>query len=244
MGHVLETTGIATASISLIREHSAGMRPPRALWVPFELGRPFGLPNDSPFQMRVLRSLLALFERDDGPVVLEDFDEPMPQAGADEMQGMFCALPIPKPAADANDNDLIAALQAEIETLAPWHTVRMAMTGVRTATGATGLTIEQLAGFLAAIYRQEPAHPAPTLSVPQTLRLSADELRLWCIEAALAKPGDNLSVSAIEEWFWGNTATVRLLLALQPICAASEDPEMAQVGKAALIPQSQLHRLN
>ena len=59
LGHYLESEGLATASISLIRLHTEKIRPPRALWVPFELGRPLGVPDDPAFQTRVLRALLA-----------------------------------------------------------------------------------------------------------------------------------------------------------------------------------------
>src|SRR6056297_1984658 len=59
------------------------MRLPRFLWVPFELGRPFGAPHEPEFQRRVLHDALALLERSDGPVVLEDFPDDAP-AGADE----------------------------------------------------------------------------------------------------------------------------------------------------------------
>ena len=59
LGHYIEREGIPTAQISLIREQTAAIKPPRALWVPFMLGRPFGAPNDPDFQRRVLRHLLA-----------------------------------------------------------------------------------------------------------------------------------------------------------------------------------------
>ena len=48
------------------------MKPPRALAVPFELGRPFGAPNEVEFQRKVLHNCLELLERESGPV-LEDF---------------------------------------------------------------------------------------------------------------------------------------------------------------------------
>ncbi|MCH7711818.1 MAG: hypothetical protein IH903_09315, partial [Proteobacteria bacterium] len=51
-----------TTQISLIREHTEKIVPPRALWVPFELGRPFGAPDDSGFQKRVLLGALELLE--------------------------------------------------------------------------------------------------------------------------------------------------------------------------------------
>ena len=40
LANFIERAGVATASISLIREQSEAVRPPRALWVPFALGRP------------------------------------------------------------------------------------------------------------------------------------------------------------------------------------------------------------
>jgi hypothetical protein len=49
MSHTLEAAGMATTQISLVREHTAAIRAPRALWVPFILGRPLGVPNDPAF---------------------------------------------------------------------------------------------------------------------------------------------------------------------------------------------------
>ena len=69
VGHYLEQAGIATVQISLVREHTAALNAPRALWVPFMLGRPFGAPGDSAFQRRVLVSALQLLTRSDGPVL-------------------------------------------------------------------------------------------------------------------------------------------------------------------------------
>ena len=62
LGHYLEEEGIATAAISLIRPQTERTKPPRALWVPFELGRPFGPPSDPAFQKRVVVSALRLLE--------------------------------------------------------------------------------------------------------------------------------------------------------------------------------------
>src|SRR5205823_7005082 len=58
-------------------------KPPRALWVPFELGRPFGPPSDPPFQRRVILAALRLLERAGGPVIIEDFTEDDPRAQPD-----------------------------------------------------------------------------------------------------------------------------------------------------------------
>ena len=83
LAHYIEEEGIPTTQISLIREHSEAIKPPRALWVPFELGRPLGVPNDADFQKRVLMSSLKLLEAEQGPV-LEDFGDEAPDSGAAE----------------------------------------------------------------------------------------------------------------------------------------------------------------
>jgi hypothetical protein len=68
----IERAGVATVSISLLREVSEAIRPPRALFVPFPMGYPLGEPNNRELQHRVISAALALLERDDVPV-LEEF---------------------------------------------------------------------------------------------------------------------------------------------------------------------------
>jgi hypothetical protein len=68
LGHYLEEEGIATVAIALIRPQAENTKPPRALWLPFELSRPFGPPNELAFQKRVILSALRLLELEIGPV--------------------------------------------------------------------------------------------------------------------------------------------------------------------------------
>jgi len=70
----IERAGVATVSISLLREVTAVLRPPRALWVPFPMGYPLGSPNRPDLQRRVIAAALALLGRDDVPV-LEEFTQ-------------------------------------------------------------------------------------------------------------------------------------------------------------------------
>ena len=60
LANFIERAGVATASISLIREQSEAVRPPRALWVPFALGRPLGSADDPEFQKQVMRAALGM----------------------------------------------------------------------------------------------------------------------------------------------------------------------------------------
>src|SRR2546423_3043307 len=64
--------GLTTVGISLIREHTEKLKPPRALWVPFPFGLPLGHPGDVAEQRAVLDAALTLLDEPETPV-LRDF---------------------------------------------------------------------------------------------------------------------------------------------------------------------------
>lgn len=68
----IEREGIATVSISLLREVTSQIKPPRALFVPFPMGHPLGEPNNPELQHQVIAKALKLLERNEVPV-LESF---------------------------------------------------------------------------------------------------------------------------------------------------------------------------
>ena len=78
LAHYFESEGLATTTIALIRQHAQTIAPPRALWVPFELGRPVGPPGHAAFQRRVIEAALALLDRSDGAPILVDFPDDAP----------------------------------------------------------------------------------------------------------------------------------------------------------------------
>ena len=69
----IERRGIATASLTVLPEITAKVRPPRALSVAWPLGFPLGAPDDAALQRKVLIRLLALLSRTDVPA-LERFE--------------------------------------------------------------------------------------------------------------------------------------------------------------------------
>jgi len=69
----IEPQGIATVSISLLREVTEVIRPPRALFVRYPMGYPLGEPNNPALQHRVIAAALSLLKRNDVPV-LEEFE--------------------------------------------------------------------------------------------------------------------------------------------------------------------------
>jgi D-proline reductase (dithiol) PrdB len=68
----VEYAGMTTVSISLLREITEKIQPPRALFVPFPLGYPLGEPHNPSLQLRIMRAAFALLTRNDIPI-LADF---------------------------------------------------------------------------------------------------------------------------------------------------------------------------
>ncbi|MEO5837908.1 MAG: hypothetical protein ABIQ73_13565 [Acidimicrobiales bacterium] len=89
LAHVLEREGIATVTlVTKARFFPEQMRPPRALFCDFPLGRPLGRPRDPDFQRAVLLAALDLLSAE-GPV-LRDF----PETIDDEIDSpMSCMIP-------------------------------------------------------------------------------------------------------------------------------------------------------
>jgi len=117
LGHYLEEEGLATVVISLIRPQTENTKPPRAVWVPFELGRPFGPPSAGAFQRRVVLAALRMLEPGNGPVVIKDFSDDDPRATADPTW----QPPFTPAAVSAGPTSLAARLEAEILRLQGAH---------------------------------------------------------------------------------------------------------------------------
>jgi len=235
LGHYLEREGIPTAQISLIREQTAAIRPPRALWVPFMLGRPFGVPGDPGFQRRVLCALLALFERTHGPL-LEDFPEDAPpdRTGA----GGF-ACPVSFAGGDLQDRGLAALLRDEVRQLSSWHELARRRRG-RSTVGVFGESVEQAVDYLAAFLEGQSA-PPPGMGAGTAIKRACDDVRAYYFEAAAAQPG-NLSAAAIGHWFWRDTVAARALFVVRDVCIASDDPLLKPLGTLGLIPRAVTER--
>jgi hypothetical protein len=69
----LESRGIATTSVTMLKEITAKVRTPRALAVPYALGYPLGKPGDVELQTRILDAAFALLDAPGPGPVLVDF---------------------------------------------------------------------------------------------------------------------------------------------------------------------------
>ena len=217
LSHYLESDGLATTQISLVREHTETMKPPRAMWVPFILGRPLGQPNDPAFQRRVVRGTLDLLERPIGEVPIL-VDHPEEADGGVQLDGLACPVNY---APIEHDGSLANRLADELTSLRIWYDLGLERTG-RTAFGDAGLGIEEIAAtFIAAIDETLP-EPTEELHVGDILRLAAEDLKAWVTEAADAQPGE-MSAYALKAWFWEQTVAGETLLAAYAASKTSDD---------------------
>lgn len=212
------------------------MRLPRFLWVPFELGRPFGAPHEPDFQRRVLRSALDLFEADAGPVVLRDFPDDAPEweQTGDESATWACPV-VFHPPSDEKPEWVRETLD-EMERLAPWHEIYVERRG-GSAPPASGLerdqVIDLLGQFAEGATELEVDHEGET---HEWLRLGCDDLRTWYMEAAQGQPGRGSS-SELRDWFWRDTAVSHLIGRAAEALLDHPDPILRLLAARALVPR-------
>ncbi len=239
LSHYIERAGVATASISLVREQTERVRPPRALWVPFPLGRPLGVAGDPAFQLDVIRAALAMLETATEPTI-EDYPIEAPGGGA---EAWACPLNL----AVESDGSLRSRLLAEVARLRPWAVETRRERG-RTFFGLSGASPDQVDDVAAALAdiaesgeltnapagEVEWAHPMPLL-----LRHIADDLRGFYHEAIAAQPGETPpDHDALNDWIFGDTVLGEVLIALgDKLTAAGDDDPMALLVRGLSIPE-------
>lgn len=238
MANYIERAGVATASISLIREQSEAVRPPRALWVEFALGRPLGSAEDPEFQKDVLRACLGMLATATEPTI-QNYAVAAPQEATPETW----ACPLNLPAAE--DDSYHGRLMAEIDRLQPWAHETRSQRG-RTLFGASGANPDQVdvvGAALASIAESGDVSTPPPGEVewvhdmPLLVRHLADDLRTFYHEAIAGQPGSGApNHDALNHWIFGGTAFGDTLQAIGRHLTAAEEPVMTLVRRL-LIPE-------
>ena len=220
LARVLEHAGVSTTSISLVREHTEKVKPPRALFVPFPFGMAFGRPNDPELQHRVLRAALDLLAEPAGPV-LRDFPE-------DAETGDQPAAP-PQASGITPTERMLDDVAMETTQMRRYHERWLETNGGRTHFGLTGIPATRFRGvvrfleeFAAGQDADMPERPQD-VPLPNFIRYCADDLKSLYFEGHLAmKP--SAGGEEIARWFWGETGAGRLLRRVRDRLDASADP--------------------
>ncbi|MEL7207456.1 MAG: hypothetical protein AAGK32_04355 [Actinomycetota bacterium] len=239
LSHFIERAGVATTSISLIREQTEQVQPPRALWVPFALGRPLGSAADPEFQKDVIRAALGLLETATEPTI-EDYPMEAPEeAGPGQWS---CPLSL-----DLDPDDTLAGrLAAEVDRLRPWSAQTRAERG-RTLFGASGADVDQVDEVAAALAHlaetgaltEHPPGPVEwAFEMPLLIRHLADDIRGFYHEAIAAQPGPGApNHDALTEWIFGGTVLGEVLTAIADHLTALDGEPMARLVRGFLIPE-------
>jgi hypothetical protein len=241
LAHYLETAGIPTTQISLVREHTVTIQPPRALWVPFALGRPLGLPGDSAFQRRVLLAALELLDLRDGPVLV-DFPDDAPEpadTAQDSLEQLACPVNFTSSSRGLTETGkLLAAFREEAAEFRSWYDLAFEKRGYSTvAYFAPDVACRLLNDFILGELLELPEG----ISSPATaLRLVAQDLKAFYFESVLFRP--DLSLPTEEEfnrWFWKKTAVGKVLKLVKETCLAANDEQLRMTGGMLLVPLDQ-----
>lgn len=224
--------------IALVPQHAKAIKPPRALLVPFELGRPLGSPEDASFQQQVLEATFGLLEKSEPGSYLEEFlhDTPEKPAQAADSEGWACPVSF---AAASSDEDVLGVKQ-EITSLQPWFERAKQRRG-RTMTGTSGLDIDQALTLLTQVHDASDVtlNPPTNMSFADFFKLAVEDLKMFYAEAAMEQPNPGSS-RAVQNWFWNETQAGKLLFALTDRCADHADAGVKTHAKFTLVPAQRL----
>ena len=220
LSYFLERAGLLTTGISLVRENTQSMQPPRALWVSFPLGRPLGKPGDAAFQLDVIGATLDLLDRSEGPV-LEDYPHDAPPV--DVENAATCPVSFAKDTGD--DDSWKGRLNREISQLKPWYELSRRRRGGRTLVGIVDQSPEENIQTLA-----EHLDDAVLPTDIAWLKRAIEDIKAYYIEAMTAQPGDYDS-SAIQAQFWRESNFGAAVLAFYHQFQNSDDDRLKLIAR-------------
>jgi hypothetical protein len=200
------------------------MRPPRALYCEFPLGRPLGKPGDPTFQRRVLQAAFALLERPQGPV-LEDFPERIEDASTEPLA---CAVP------PRYDPELPPAVD-EARALRSAYERQRSRSG-RTSVGQV-VDADGVPDAIAVFIRIADGVDYTEAGLPWPAGLAALDIKAYYEEASLALADHVPGARQAEAWFFTETHAGAVLKRAQSVLLEASAPEAQYV-----VPRSQQGR--
>ncbi len=219
LARIIEAAGIATVSLSLVREHTEKIKPPRALYVPFPFGLAVGHPRNAMEQRAVLDAAFAMLDAPAGPVLRDYPDDERDEAGS-PLQASELA-PVASAATTLGLADEVTAMRRYWET---WE-AREGRTGV----GASQVKPERFRGIVRFLEEFARGEDTDTNDRPAAIakldfvRLAIADLKTMYVEARLVThPAE--SSEARQRWLWGETALGAFTRTLAQTMSASADP--------------------
>jgi hypothetical protein len=241
LAHFLESEGIATIVLGLIPHHVRAMEPPRALLLPFELGRPLGAPHNPKLQREVLCAALDLLDNPGPAPVVASFDTET-STDTDDAEPWVCPVSFPKSLEINATSSLAERIAAEAVILQPWFELGIRQRG-HTAADASGMPIAELIGWLSE-FLSDPApteSPRAEASLTQTFKLAVEDLKAFYLEAITVQPHSG-SANDINTWFWEETMAGQLLWDLREQLGEHPEEGIRLHAQFTLVPAEQVAR--
>ena len=222
LAHYLEDEGLSTVVVALVREHVVKMSPPRALWVPFEMGRPFATPNDTELQKRVLKAALSLLDESTSGPILEDYTEEASNLAGD-LNWQF-------------PGELgVESVMAEAKSVLPiWHQAQAH--SKKSIVGISGLSPDAAVEYIDRYLSSDPMPNPKGMAPVSRVRFAIDDIKLFYFEAALAN-GRRPSSYQLNEWFWKQTLAGKMILDFQETARFSEDKNLRLIAYSLVPPE-------
>jgi len=218
LAHYLEREGLTTINIALVYKHAIAQPAPRALWVPFWYGRPFGAPNQPEIQRRVLDTALDLLDEPTGRV-LQEYDRDAPDMPSPDGWMPPFELPAP-PDVDADLATICAAMKAEVAVMAARHSA-IVKDKEWSFVGLSKLNLNTVADLLAVFLRGEEKNSTVTKRPGLALKFGCQEIIDTYAECVLAHAPD--APLAFRRWYWNRTAAGVAVRRLQTVALTSTD---------------------
>ncbi len=204
--------------MSLVREHTVKIKPPRAVWVPFPFGMSIGHRNDVTEQRAVLELAFSTLDAPTGPVLV-DF------VAAERRER---AAPLQASDVEIEPQARTIGFAAEVEAMRARWEGRAAE--ARTHVGASGVPPAEFATLVAFLQTYAGGDDGadcvvrpPETSLPQFIRYGVEDLRVMYMETRMREQPEESSDDR-QRWLLGATALGVFMRTLRDRMAASADP--------------------
>ena len=214
LAHYFEDEGLATTLIALVRENAEVMRPPRALWVPFELGRPFGDPGNTAQQSCVLAAALELLDKPGSDPILTNFEDKL---------GVYHNHDDWQSPANLDSSNVLSELTSLADL---WETARRRYG--RTTVGISGLSPQEAVEFINRYHAKDPMPNPKGMARVSRARYAIDDIKAFYLETAAAVGGPS-SIQLLD-WFWQETLAGAMIMDFQERSRLSEDKNLELIS--------------
>jgi hypothetical protein len=222
LAHFFEDEGLSTVVVALVREHVVKMSPPRALWVPFEMGRPFATPGDVELQQRVLKAALSLLDEPGAEPLLKDYAEEASDRDGDENWTFPGQL------------DAESVIDEAKAVLPIWQKTQTRIK--RTSIGISGLSPETAVEYIDRYFSPDPMPNPKGMAPVSRARFAVDDIKAFYFEAAFASGGQPSS-SQLNEWFWKQTRAGKMILDFQEAARVADDRNLRMISGSLIPPE-------